>query len=227
MREQLIRQLRALPLPRQEPGESIPLESEAFRLLFPCGISRGTLTEWLSEGEGSGTETLTMKLASNLRGTLLIVDSGHNFYPPAAAALGLALSETIVLRPRRETDSLWAIEQSLRCRGVGAVLARLNHLESREFRRLQLAAERGGTVGVFLRPARLRASPSWAQARFLVRPLPSQPPNSQPLGRRLQIESLHFDGRDVVELELNDATGSLRLVTRMAHPAITRRAAGA
>jgi len=225
MREQLLRHLRALSPPRQEPGESVPVESEAFRTLFPRGISRGSLIEWLSEGPGSGAETLTLKLVSDLRGTLMIVDSGHNFYPPAAAALGLALSETIVIRPRREADSLWAVEQSLRCRGVSAVLARLNHLESRQFRRVQLAAEHGGTIGVFLRSAQHRAAPSWAQARFLVRPCPS--PDSQPLGRRLQIESLHFDGRDVVELELNNATGSLRLVTRLAHSTVARRAAGA
>lgn len=203
------------------------MESETFRTLFPHGISRGSLIEWLSEGQGSGTETLTLKFVSGLQGMLMIVDPGHSFYPPAAAALGVPLSQTIVIRPRREADSLWAVEQSLRCRGVSAVLARLNHLESRQFRRLQLAAERGGTIGVFLRSAQHRASPSWAQARFLVRPLPSQPPGSQPLGRRLQIESLHFDGRDVVELELNDATGSLRLVTRLAHSTVARRAAGA
>jgi protein ImuA len=190
--------------------------------LFPCGIRRGTLTEWLSEGPGTGTESLTLKLVSDLHGILMIVDSHHTFYPPAAAALGVALADTIIVRPRREADALWAVEQSLRCRGVGIVLARLNHVESRSFRRLQLAAEQGGAIGVLIRPASQRASPSWAQARFLVRALPSQP-----VGRRLQLESLHRDGGDVVELELNDATGAVCLVSRLAASTAVRRAAGA
>ncbi|HTI49319.1 MAG TPA: hypothetical protein VL475_00155, partial [Planctomycetaceae bacterium] len=96
---------------------------------------------------------------------LIVVDSQHNFYAPAASTLGVSLSDTIIVRPQRDADSLWAIEQTLRCRGVGVVLTRLERLESRPFRRLQLAAEHGGTIGVLIRPANQRASPSWAQAR--------------------------------------------------------------
>jgi protein ImuA len=222
MRQQILQQLRALPTLRQESPKPVPLESEPFHALFPRGIGRGTLTEWLSERAGSGAESLTLKLVSELRGTLVVVDSQCNFYPPAAAALGVSLSDTIIVRPRRDADSLWTIEQTLRCRGVGVVLTRLNHLESRAFRRLQLAAEHGGAIGVLIRPANQRASPSWAQARFLVRALPS--PRT---GRRLQVESLHSGGANVVELELNDATGAVCLVSRLADSTTARRAAGA
>jgi protein ImuA len=222
MRAQLLRRLRALPLPWQETPEVVPAGAEVFRALFPGGIRRGTLVEWLSEAAGSGTESVAWKFVSDLRGRLVVVDACQDFYPPAAAALGVSLADTIVVRPRQSAEALWAVEQALRCRGVGAVWARLTHLEGRAFRRLQLAAERGGTIGVFVRPARQRASPSWAQVRFLVRALPSQP-----VGRRLQIESLHRNGRDVVELEMDDATGALHLVSRVADSTAVRRAAGA
>jgi protein ImuA len=222
MRQQLLRQLRKFSPLQPEPLESVPLESDAFRALFPSGIRRGTLTEWLSEGMGTGVESLTLKLASILRGILVIVDSHHNFYPPAASALGIELAGTIIVRPRKETDSLWAIEQSLRCLGVNLVLSRLAHIEGRQFRRLQLASEQGRTIGIFIRPASQRASPSWAQARFLVRSLPTQS-----AGRRLQIESLHQNGRGVVELEINDETGALCLVSRLADSTTVRRAVGA
>src|SRR3990167_6168184 len=133
-RQQIVSQLRCLPMPRQEPGETVSLESETFCDLFPNGVRRGTLTEWLSDGEGSGVETLTLKLASALHpGTLVVVDSCRNFYPPAASELGIALSDMIIVRPRTEADSLWAVEKSLRCRGVGVVLTRLNHVPDRQF----------------------------------------------------------------------------------------------
>ncbi|MGQ0636618.1 MAG: ImuA family protein [Planctomycetaceae bacterium] len=221
--QQILRQLQALLTPGREPRKTVPVESDVWGALFPRGLRRGMLTEWLSAGSGSGVESLTLKLVSTLgRAILVVVDSHHDFYPPAAAALGIEPADTIIIRPRREADSLWAVEQSLRCRGVGAVLSRLNHVADRPFRRLQLAAERGGAIGVLIQPAGQRTSPSWAQARFLVRSLPSRS-----VGRRLQIESLHRDGGDVVELEMNDATGAVSLVSRLAPSTAVRRAAGA
>lgn len=222
MRQQLLRQLRAFSTGPPEPREPVRLESAGLRALFSGGLRRGTLTEWFSEGMGAGTESLALKLVAELRGGIVVVDSERSFYPPAAAALGISLSDTILVRPQREGDALWAVEQSLRCRGVGGVVARLDRVESRSFRRLQLAAEHGGTIGVFLRPASQRAAPSWAQARFTVRALPSQPG-----GRRLQIESLHLDGGDAMELEINDETGALCLVSRLADSTALRRTARA
>lgn len=223
MRQQLLQQLRCLPFPRQEAGETVPVESEALGALFPSGVRRGSLTEWVNAGRGCGVESLTLKLVAHLgRGVLVVIDSQHDFYPPAASALGIPLADMFIVRPKREADALWAIEQSLRCRGVSFVLSRLNQIEGRQFRRLQLAAEHGRTIGILLRPAQARASPSWSQSRFLVRALPSQP-----AGRRLQVESLPLDGRDVVELEMNDETGDLRLVSRVADSTVVRRAARA
>ena len=109
MREQVLRQLRALPTPQQQPHETVPLESEAFRALFPAGIRRGMLADWLCEGNGSGVESLTLKLVADVAGVLVVVDSHHNFYPPAAAAFGIALSRMIVVRPRCDNDSLWPV----------------------------------------------------------------------------------------------------------------------
>lgn len=93
------------------------------------------------------------------------------FYPPAAAAWGIDLSRLVVLRAASEADALWALDQALRCPGVGAVWARWDALEGRDFRRLQLAAEEGGAVGLLLRPATRRGHPTWADVQWLVQPL--------------------------------------------------------
>ena len=104
-RQQLLDQLRRLPTPRQEPCETVPLASETFRALFPSGIRRGTLTEWLSEERGSGVESLTLKLVSALdRGIIVVVDSRHDFYPLAASALGVPLSDTIIINQARSSS---------------------------------------------------------------------------------------------------------------------------
>jgi protein ImuA len=92
------------------------------------------------------------------------------FYPPAAAAWGIDLSRLIILRPANEADALWALDQALRCPGVGAVLGSCDRLDVRDFRRLQLAAETGGTLGLLLRPDHLRGQPTWADVQWRVSP---------------------------------------------------------
>jgi protein ImuA len=86
-----------------------------------------------------------------------------------AAGWGIDLAKVLVLRPTSEADAVWALDQALRCRGVGAVWAACDRLDMRNFRRLQLAAECGGTVGLLIRPARLRGQPTWADVQWEVR----------------------------------------------------------
>src|SRR5207249_1094082 len=93
---------------------------------------------------------------------LVVLDSKREFYPPAAAGLGVPLERTILVQPASASDALWALEQALRCRAVAVALAWIDALHDRAFRRLQLAAEAGGSLGFLLRPAACRAEPSWA-----------------------------------------------------------------
>ncbi|HEY2413349.1 MAG TPA: hypothetical protein VGI40_13950 [Pirellulaceae bacterium] len=155
------------------------------RLLPGGGLKRGTLVEYLSGAAGGGAATLSLAAAREACGegkALVVIERatqtrraseedrlGH-FYPPAAAAWGVDLSAMLVLRTTNEADALWAFDQALRCPGVGAVWGAWNRLDVRDFRRLQLAAEVGGTIGLLVRPAKLRGQPTWAEVRFLVSP---------------------------------------------------------
>ena len=128
------------------------------------------------------------------------------FYPPAAAALGIDLERTLVIRAGRARDEMWALDQALRCRSVSAVCATVDQLDWRWFRRLQLAVENGGGLGLLIRPARVRGQPSWSQVQLLVQPRPSQGP------RRLRVEVTRCQGLasgGVVELEMEDVSGRM------------------
>ena len=201
------------------------------RLLPGGGFARGTLVEWLSPGahskngsnskkssnsgagNGSGAGSLaliTAREALSAGGVLVVMDRQRWFYPPAVAAYGLDPRQLIVIQPANQQDELWALDQVLRCPGVAAAWAPLDQLESHTFRRLQLAAEQGGSLGLLLRPASFRGQPSWSDVQLVVQPVAG----GSPVGWRLQVQITRLrSGRagGKVTLEMDDTTGKLRL----------------
>ncbi|MCH7591406.1 MAG: hypothetical protein IH989_01320 [Planctomycetes bacterium] len=98
---------------------------------------------------------------------IVVVDVCGDFYPPAVVRHGVSLDRIIVIRTTNEQDAFWAVDQSLRCPGVAVVIATLRHLDERLSRRLQLAAESSGAIGLILRPAHPRIK-SFAAVQMLV-----------------------------------------------------------
>ncbi len=170
---QLSRQLRRIEN-RRAPNANklVSTGISALDHLLPCGgIERGTIIEWLAKSAGSGAGTLVFTIAAwhmQPVGTLVVIDPRRQFYPPAAARLGVDLERTIVVCPNNTRDTLWSLEQSLLCPGVAVSACHLEDLDDRVFRRLQLATETGGGLGLLLRSARFHEQPSWADVRLLV-----------------------------------------------------------
>jgi hypothetical protein len=192
--------------------------SQLDRLFPGKGLEWGTVIEWLSEGEGTGAATLALAVAANVvkrHGAFVVVDGQREFYPPAAAGFGIPLEQTVVAQPGSAREALWTLEQSLRSSAVAVAMGWIERLNDRTFRRLQVAAETGGSLGFLLRPVVCRREPSWAEARLLVKGLPQSGPCLSP-GRRWRVELLHGRGAaggGVVELELSDEAGNVRLVS--------------
>lgn len=96
-------------------------------------------------------------------------------FAPALASHGVKLERLFVARG----ESSWAFDQSLASGACEMVLAwagkqpastRIAKLQAREIRRLQLAAEKGRTLGVLFRPQRATREFSNAMLRLLVQP---------------------------------------------------------
>ncbi len=89
-------------------------------------------------------------------------------FAPALASRGVALDRVAVVGGTR---SLWAFEQTLGSGACDAVLAWARQPKPRDIRRLQLAAERGRTLGVLFRPRRAARQASTAVLRLSLEPL--------------------------------------------------------
>jgi protein ImuA len=75
-------------------------------------------------------------------------------YGPGLDLIGLPMERLVILRVPRPRDALWAMEEALKCRAAGAVVAELGGGEAdlTATRRLALAAREGGGLGLILHP---------------------------------------------------------------------------
>jgi protein ImuA len=203
------------------------------------GFARGAVHEllWPRGGDGSDGEpmSLAMMLAAAAqregqggRGAVAWNDPERELYLPGLAAGGIDLRNLVLLRCDKRGDQLWALAECLRCRGVSATVARVENLTQLEARRLQLAAERGGGVGVFMRPYLNGIGAYYAAAtRWLIQ----RAPGSRQV-QRWSVQLLHGHGGQigkVLLLEVDRETRALRvsapLADRPAAPASARASA--
>jgi protein ImuA len=106
-------------------------------------------------------------------------------YGPGLDRLGLSMDRLLILRVAHPRDALWAFEEALKCPALGAVLAELPEAgiaaDLTATRRLSLAAQAGGGLGLLLRH-RPYPLPSAAMTRWQVAAALSKPDRFGGLG---------------------------------------------
>jgi protein ImuA len=201
--------------PRQKEMECRSTGCDALDALFPeRGVRRGSLVEWVEDGAASGAATMAMfagRQLSDARRAAIFVDFKRQVYPPALAASGFDLAKMIIVRPSTEQETLWACEESLRCKAVALVWTRIERLTGLAFRRLQLAAEESDGIGFLVRSAAALRQPSWADVRFVVTPRPAA--GEWP---RFQVKVAYSRGKTrqpAAEVEIDVRRGTIHGVT--------------
>jgi hypothetical protein len=175
---------------------SFTLDLAAWDQLAPCGqFALAAVHELLFDPNRHRAPkfpalTLARSAMARREGSALIwCDPDGTLYPPALAAAGVPLDRLIVLRPQ-SADVNWTITECLRCKGVGAVVApapaKLSRVEARRF---QLAAERGGGVGILLRSLGRGSDIYAAATRWLI-----QPARGERTVQRWKVELVHGHG---------------------------------
>ena len=172
--QQLSRQIREMETAGRPDQDRISSGCSAMDRCLPGGgYARGSMLELLRSHSGSGVTSIALMIARQavVEGKyLVLVDPQRQFYPPAMMSLGIPMDRVIALQPSNHTDAIWGLAQVLRCTAVGAVIAEVGTFEDRVARKLQLAAEQGGGLGIFIRDANAaRTQPSWADVQWLVR----------------------------------------------------------
>lgn len=175
-----------------------------------AGWPAGMLTELISRDSGIGELRLLVPLLRRLtreRRFVVVLGPPQTPYAPALAGHGIDLDYLLVVQAAHAADRLWAVEQTLKSSGFGALLAWLPQPRTRpeHLRRMQLAAQ--GTHG----PAFLFRS---LEAQFDASPAPLRLLLLPRAGQRLAVQILKRRGpvvADPILVDLPRPPSSIRL----------------
>ena len=136
------------------------------------GWQAGTIVELMPATTGIGELRLLLPALARITSIgrhVTLIAPPYIPFAPALSQHGVRLERVLVIQAQQAEDILWAAEQSLRCRSFGAVLAWPATIRDREIRRLQLAAEAGGSTGFLYRCVDAARESSPAALRLKLR----------------------------------------------------------
>lgn len=85
------------------------------------------------------------------KGSLLWLARGNDLYPPGLAPYGIEAGQLLIVTGlNRQADMLWTMEEALRCSALAGVVAEVEAIGLAAGRRLMLAAEGTGVLGLVL-----------------------------------------------------------------------------
>ena len=194
------------------------------------GLPLGALHEVAGGGngaiDGAAAALFTAGIAARTRGQVLWCVTRQDLFAPAIAQAGLLPDRVIYVDTGDETSVLACFEEGLRHGGLGAVVAEVARLSMTASRRLQLAAEGSGALGVAIWRWRRQAEavdfgqPTAAVTRWRVSALPSTPLPVPGVGRaRWQLELIRCRAGESADFEVEacDAKGRLALPSDLVH----------
>ncbi len=192
------------------------LNMEGMDELLPGGLARGAVHEVLVKPGCRMARFFALLLARAAtrenraqENSAIIWCDASPIYPPAVAAAGIDVRKLYLVRPQPGRDEHWALAECLRCEGVAATLGVLRTLSHVEARRLQLAAEAGGGIGVLMRTLDSRASVYAAATRWLV-----EPARGERTVQRWKVRLIHGHGGRTEQIALRERDENASSFTR-------------
>ena len=215
------------------------------RVLPGGGLVKPGVHEWIvgDDGGARGLWVGPLAILSHLAGRAVrdgrgvLVWIGRAVWPHPPTLVGGRtddlLARSIFVNAARVEERVWAMDLALRSGAVAAVIADGSGFDLSATRRLQLAGEAGGALGLLARRSEERGELSAAATRWVVRTAPCDGEQrvparrwivellrckgAQPTGasaRRWILEHLHAPGHGLVASELLDRSGDAAAVPR-------------
>ncbi len=149
------------------------------------GLRLGAIHEWTAEARGDRSWSAPLLILAHLARRAISANDdarivcwiGRSVWPYGTALVTSGdralMRRSLFIDPSNDAERVWAIDLALRSGAVAAVVADGSRLAHTATRRLQLAAESNGALGVLARPPTDIAKGSAAMTRWRVSPAPS------------------------------------------------------
>jgi protein ImuA len=224
-------EVRAIECAGAAGGDScLPFEVEALdRRLAGGGLAAAALHEVTGAASGLGDDAaatlFVAGIAARRPGIVLWALSRPDLFAPGLALAGLGPDRILYAECSRDEDVLAVMEEGLRHGGLAAVVGEIGRVGMASTRRLQLAAEEGGTMALMLKRWRRSGEdplglPSAAVTRWRIAPAASSPLPVAGVGRaRWRIALARQRGGEAHEwiMEACDEKGRLALPAEPVH----------
>ena len=208
----------------------LPFGIDAIDSKLPGGgLALGALHEIAGGAQGvtdgAAPALFAAGILARVSGSILWCMTQADLFAPAIAQAGLDPDRIIYVEARDETAILNCFEEGLRHGGLGGVVAEVARLSMTASRRLQLAAEGSGTIGIAIRRWRRLAEaadfgqPTASSTRWRVTAVPSDPLPVPGVGRhRWFVELIRCRAGECADflVEACDARGCPALPADMA-----------
>jgi len=153
--EDLRRRVERLAAPRRG-REALPFGIEEIDRALPGGgLAVGALHEVAGGGDGAvhgaAAALFAAGVAARTRGKVLWCFTRADLFAPSLTQVGLSAARVIYVECGDDKTVLACFEEGLRHQGLGAVVAEVARLSMTASRRLQLAAETSGAIGIAIR----------------------------------------------------------------------------
>lgn len=148
---------------------------------FPLGAVHEFLS---SHAEGYAAtagfiSTLLGQVMGN-HGAAAWISTSRNIFAPAFRSFGVKPDRILFIDLKNESDVLWAVEESLKCEALSAVVGEVNELTFTASRRLQLAVEKSRVTGFMIRRNCKKLNTTVCVSRWRITPRPSLPIDDLP-----------------------------------------------
>lgn len=189
------------------------------------GLAYGAIHEIAGGGagtiDGAAAALFAGGIAARSRGKVLWCLTRPDLFAPALSQAGLHPDRVIFCEADKEEDVLASMEEGLSFGGLAAVVGELVRLPMTASRRLQLAAEKTGTIGLIVRRWRRQTeasdfgNPTASTTRWRISVLPSEPIPTAGVGRaRWLAELMRVKAGESCEFEIGacDVSGRVCLL---------------
>lgn len=197
---------------------------------LPGGLAFGALHEIAGGGSemvaGAVSALLAASIAARTKGMVVWCLTRPDLFAPGLAQVGLHPDRVIYCESDNEDGVLASMEEALSFGGLSVVVGELVRLPMTESRRLHLAAEKTGVMGVVIRRWRRPAeatdfgNPTASSTRWRVSCLPSEPLPVDGVGRpRWRLELIRAKAGESFDIAVGapDSNGLLSPVRPEQH----------